>query len=145
MGDSTLEKREQDFLVPNTIFKNITNRIAKQKLVKDLNLTLVVHRGGMDYYQIGEVLTGLHFEGQFLNKVSFRYFGQEGLDYETSLIKIGFMLKKRAKTSNLEIEPGLEVNDLDGEVRIYRKGNVVCQVYDGTYLGFTFYKAASTK
>jgi hypothetical protein len=145
VDDSTIQKREQDFFLPITIIKNITNRTTKQKLIKDLDLKLAAHRGGTDYYEIGELFAGLHFEGPYLNKVSFRYFGQDGLDYEVSVTKAGFVLKKRAKTSNLEIEPGLEVNDIDGEVRIYRKGNIICQVYDGTYLGFTFYKATSTR
>ena len=74
-----------------------------------------------------------------------RYFGEDGLNYETSMVKAGFLLKKRAKSSNLEIEPDLEAQTLDGEIRIYKKGNIVCKVYDGSYIGFSFSKITSTK
>lgn len=135
------QNNESQFLLPINIYRNIISRTSKEKIIKDLNLNLITHRGGVDYYEIGETLAGLRFVGQYLTEISFRYFGEEGLNYETSIVKAGFLLKKRAKSSNLEIDPGFEVQTLDGEIRVYKKGNIVCRVYDGTYLGFSFSKA----
>lgn len=143
--DSVLQKKGEYFLLPSSIYKNITNRISKEKLIKDLNLTILNHRGGVDYYQVNETLLGMRFSGQYLSEISFRYFGDEGLKYESTLMKSGFLLKKRSKSSSIEIEPDFEAQTLDGEIRIYKKGSIVCQVYDGTYIGFTFYKTISTK
>jgi hypothetical protein len=129
LDESTLLKRLQEFLLPNSIFKNITNRVTKERIVNDLNLRLISHRGGIDYYEVGDAMTGLHFSGQILDEVSFRYFGEEGLDYENSMLKAGFVLEKRAKTSNLEIG-GVDATDINGEVRIYRKGSIILPIFE---------------
>ena len=143
--DSVLQKKGEEFLLPSSIYKNIINRTSKVKLIKDLELTPLTHRGGVDYYQINETLLGMRFFGQYLSEISFRYFGDEGLNYEAALLKSGFLLKKRTKSSSLEIEPNFDAQSLDGEIRIYKKGIVVCQVYDGTYIAFTFSKVTSKK
>lgn len=118
------------------------NRISRDKLIKELNLELINHRGGIDYYEVYETMVGIRYTGQYLSEISFRYFGEEGLNYEATLIKSGFLLKKRKKSSNLEIESDFEAQALNGEVRIYQKGGLFCRVYDGTFIGFTFSKTA---
>jgi hypothetical protein len=143
--DSVLQKREVEFLLPINIYKNLANGVNKQKLYKDLNLRLLAHRGGIDFFQIGGTFTGLHFVGQNLTEISFRYFGEDGINFETSMVKAGFLLKKVAKSSNLEIYSDFETQMLDGEIRIYKRGNIVCRVYDGSYIGFTFCKSPSAK
>lgn len=93
--DSVLQKRGEEFLSPTGIYKNLTNRISKVKLVKDLNLIMINHRGGIDYYEVNQTAVGLSFTNQYLSGIAFRYFGEQGLDYETALSKSGFLLKQK--------------------------------------------------
>ena len=87
------------------------------------------------------MFVGLRFYGreQIGAEISFRLFGDQADDYEQLLMNSGYVLKSRKKTSTLELEPDFNTQLLSGELRTYRKGDVVCVVMDGSYRGFTFY------
>lgn len=143
MSDSLIQLRRTEFLTPIFIFNVIGMPMASKKnLESDLNLMLYTHRGGKDYYEINGIPVGMLFMGktQVCVELSFRLFGEDGTNYLQSLIKQGFSLRKTSRTANLELEGDLSSNALYGTLSIYRKGDVICEVYDGTFIGFTFYR-----
>ena len=142
--DTSFEVKRNEFLTPNYIYKNIGKPITnKDRLEKNLNIQIEMHKGGIDYYSINETNVGLRFKGQVLLEISFRYFGDDGMNYETSLINAGYILRNTKKTINIESEAS-DFDMSNGEIRFYKKGNVICKVYDGTYLAFTFYRTISS-
>ena len=144
-NDSLIQIRREKFITPLFISKIIGMAYATQEhLEKDMDLFPITNRGGMFYYSINEYNVGMRFFGEtsVLVEMSLRLFGEDGSNYEKQLIKDGFVLKGTEETENLEIESDLSSQLLNGELRTYQKGNVICQISDGSYLGVKFYRIA---
>lgn len=142
-NDSLIQLRRKEFLTPKFICACIgTSFATKKRLEKDLNINLVGFRNGVTYYEM-DIPIGLRYTGdiEVCVEMSFRFFGEDGSEYENSLVSSGFVLKNRKKTNNLELEGDLSSQLRNGEFRTYRKGEVVCEVMEGSYFGFSFYRA----
>lgn len=139
----SIEKNLQSFFNPTLIAKVVgMPNATKQNLESEYNVVLLDHRGGWDYYDFSKTNVGFKFGGNsnVCYKISFRLFGDEASEYENQLKDDGFKLLSRKESSNLELEGDLSSQLLNGELRVYKMGSVVCQVYDGSYIGFTFYR-----
>lgn len=141
---TVFKERQRDFVTPLFIYRNISRaHFTKSNIEEVLHVSTTAHRGGVDFYEINDMFVGLRFYGreQIGAEISFRLFGDQAADYEQLLMNSGYVLKSRKKTSTLELEPDFNSQLLSGELRTYRKGDVVCVVMDGSYRGFTFYAA----
>lgn len=129
-----------EFLTPKFIYRNIGTPEFTEKSIDDV-FQKAAHRGGIDYYSVGDNSVGMKFGGKnrICCYISFRLFGEQAAEYESSLLDAGFVLKSTKRTTNLEAEGDLSSQLLNGELRVYRKGSVVCNVMDGSYLAFTYY------
>lgn len=143
--DSMLNQKRKNFLNPsyicNTIGIGMPNSL-KDNIERNLEINIAAHRGGVDFYDLGDVFMGLRYGGQSMIciEISFRLFGDEAKDYESLLKKKGFILKSKKKTTNLELESDMTSQLLDGELRVYGKNDVICKVMDGSFISFTFYR-----
>ncbi|MFZ4454934.1 MAG: hypothetical protein ACOYOT_01805 [Bacteroidales bacterium] len=141
-SDST-EQYKITFFSPQLIAKVVgMPNATKQNLESEYHVELLGHRGGWDYYDFNKTQVGFKFGGNsnVCYKLTFRLFGDEALEYESQIKNAGFKLLSRKESSNLELEGDLSSKLLNGEVRIYKMGSVICHVYDGSYIGFTFYR-----
>ncbi len=144
-NDSITRSRQEEFLNPQYILQTIGIRMPcslQKNIEQNLKLESQMHRGGVDYYSFDDCNVGMRFAGEkrVLVELSFRLFSEAAAKYECKLIKSGFVLKSRKKSSNLELEGDLSSQLLNGELRLYQNGEVVCEVIDGTYVGFSFYR-----
>ena len=145
-SDSLLQERRTEFLKPAFIAKFIgTSFATKTRLENDLKLIARGFKDDMVFYDLNGSSIGIDYykddNTEICVGLSFRFFGQEGSDYENSLAKNGFTLSNKKKTSNLELEGDLSSQLLNGELRTYRKGEVVCEVMQGSYFSFSFYRS----
>jgi hypothetical protein len=141
-NDSIIQLRRKEFLTPKFIGANIgTSFVTKERLEKDLDIYVERYRNGVTYYEL-DIPIGLRYMGKLevCVELSFRLFGEDGPEYENSLVKSGFILKSKKKTKNLELNGDMSSQLLNGEYRTYRKGEVVCEVMEGSYFGFSFYR-----
>lgn len=139
----SIEQYKTTFFDPKLIVKVVgMPNATKQNLESEYQVELLMHRGGWDYYDFNLTNVGFKFGGNtnVCYKISFRLFGEDATDYENQIKSAGFKCISRKESSNLELEGDLSSQLMNGEIRIYRKGNVVCEVFDGSYLGFTYYR-----
>ena len=139
---AVFKERQRDFVTLLFIYRNISRaHFTKSNIEKALHVSTTVHRGGVDFYEINDMFVGLRFYGreQIGAEISFRLFGDQATDYEQLLMDSGYVLKSRKRSTQFELESNLDSQLLSGELRTYRKGDVVCVVMDGSYRGFTFY------
>ena len=144
-SDSLLQLRRIEFLKPAFIANFIgTSFATKTKLENDLQLVCIGSSDGIIFYNVnGNNIGLLYFKGkkeEVCIELSLRLFGEEGAQYEALLIKNGFVLRTKKQTSNLELEGDLSSQVRSGSVRIYKKDDVVCEVIEGSYLSFSFYR-----
>ncbi len=148
-SDSLLQQRRIEFLTPKFISQFIgASYVTRSTLEHDLQMDATAYKGGVMYYEINDIPIGLRYykiitQGtvrEICIEMSLRLFGEDAQHYENSLILAGFVLKSRKSTTNLELEGDMSSQIMNGEVRIYRLGDVVCKVIDGSYMGFAFYR-----
>lgn len=139
----SIEKNKSNFFSPSLIAKVIgMPNATKKNLESEYQVELLAHRGGWDYYDFNLTNVGFKFGGNsnVCYKISFRLFGEDATDYENQIKTAGFKFISRKESTNLELEGDLSSQLMNGEIRTYKKGNVICDVVDGSYLGFTYYR-----
>ena len=132
------EQLQEEFLAPSFQAEFLgTSYLTRNDIERNLQIKPFTHRGGKDFYNIAEnnVTMGYSPE-QVCVFVSFRLFADEALEYQQELINI-FSLVKQKEAVSLEMDRGIQ--GLQSQIRYYKKGDVVCEVYDGSYISFTYY------
>jgi hypothetical protein len=133
---------QKGFISPLFIFKNL-GFFKKEKVNELFGDNFISHKGGVDYYDMNNYTIGLTFsDSGVCYKMAFRLFGDQALKYMDSLLDNGngFKLVKKTETLNLELESDLSSQLLNGQLKIYKFKDVICEVFDGSYVSFTFYR-----
>ncbi len=137
---SFVKKNRELMMNPAFISRYVgTIAFTRPHIEESLDVSPVSYRGGVTYYELPTAYIGIEYYGKedVAIEISFRMFGEDGLKYEKSLYDAGFKLTETSKTINVETGKRLDV--VAGQVRRYKNGDVICDVYDGNYLGFVFY------
>ena len=136
----TIEELQEDFVTPQFQADYLgMSWMTKSNLEESLQVTRIMHRGGKDFYNIADKNVTIEYSPEDVCiYVSFRLFAEEAEDYEKELRKV-FTLQQTRKGVSLETEANRTARVGQVRIRKYRKGEVVCEVYDGTYIGFSYY------